>query len=116
MCAISVYLKFRSRRFPGLNPQTSPLFLMPNGSALSRPEFIRRFKELLRSIGLNSAHYSGHSFRIRAATTAAKNGLPVYLIQVMGRWKSSAYQRYIQLPLSALAYVLTSLASSPSSS
>lgn len=86
---------------------------MPNSKALSRPEFMKRFKELLQSIQLNPAHDSGHSFRIGAATTAAQRGLPVYLIQVMGRWSSSAYQRYIELPPSTLATALTSLASSP---
>ena len=38
---------------------------------------------------------SGHSFRIRAATAAAKLGVSNSMIKVLGRWlKSSAFTLY----------------------
>ena len=39
-----------------------------------------------------------HSMRIGAASLAASRGLSPILIQQMGRWKSSAYSRYIRIP------------------
>ena len=44
-----------------------------------------------------------HSFRIGAATVAARNGVPDHLIQAMGRWSSNAYQLYIRTPSASLA-------------
>ncbi|CAG2221532.1 unnamed protein product [Mytilus edulis] len=47
--------------------------------------------------GLDTNFYKGHSFRIGAATSAAARGVPLALIQSMGRWKSNAFQHYIRL-------------------
>ena len=54
--------------------------------------------------------YSSHSLRIGAATEAATVGLPNWLIQQAGRWKSSAYERYIRSPPNALLKVAPALA------
>ena len=45
-----------------------------------------------------SEHYSGHSFRIGAATTAAECGLQDSMIKAVERWESSAYQVYVRMP------------------
>ena len=42
-------------------------------------------------------HYSGHSFRRDAATWAKQAGIPDSDIQLLGRWKSDAYKRYIEV-------------------
>ena len=47
-------------------------------------------------------NFSSHSFRIGAATVAARNGVPDHLIQTMGRWSSNAYQLYIRTPSESL--------------
>lgn len=46
-------------------------------------------------IGLDPKFYKGHSFRIGAATSAAARGIPLSVIQNMGRWKSDSFMRYI---------------------
>jgi hypothetical protein len=38
-------------------------------------------------IGLDPKFYKGHSFHIGAATSAAAKGIPLSVIQNMGRWK-----------------------------
>ncbi|CAC5422095.1 unnamed protein product [Mytilus coruscus] len=47
-------------------------------------------------LGLNADKYSGHSFRIGAATTCSSNGIQDHMIQSLGRWKSDCYSRYIR--------------------
>ncbi|KAK2160937.1 hypothetical protein NP493_1618g00010 [Ridgeia piscesae] len=48
---------------------------------------------------LDPDKYKGHSFRIGAATAAADSGLSETQIQTMGRWKSSAFKRYVRIPV-----------------
>jgi hypothetical protein len=38
-------------------------------------------------------------FRIGAASYAYEKGLPDERIQLMGRWKSNAYKKYIRAPV-----------------
>ncbi len=52
-------------------------------------------KDALDKAGVNPGQYSGHSFRIGAATTAAARGLEDSTVRTPGRWKSLAYLEYI---------------------
>ena len=47
--------------------------------------------------------FSSHSFRIGATPKASRQGLPKSIIKWLGRWKSTAYQRYIKPPTTHLA-------------
>ena len=53
----------------------------------------------LQWAGLDPTKYKAHSFRIGAATTAADMGMSETHIQLMGRWKSTAFRRYIRIPM-----------------
>ena len=96
--ALTAYLVVRG-------PQPGPLFLFRDGSTLSRQKLVLQVRECLKAGGVNEALYCGHSFRIGAATTAAKKGLEDSLIQTLGRWQSSAYLRYIKLPRESLSAI-----------
>ncbi len=52
-------------------------------------------KDALDEAGVDPGQYSGHSFRIGAATTAAARGLEDSTVR---RWKSLAYLEYIKIP------------------
>jgi hypothetical protein len=104
---LSAYMVARTAM--GGSPQ-DPLFLLPTGKALSRSCFIDMLKVALQRAGRNPDNYSGHSFRRGAATTAAENQIPAYLIKAMGRWTSDCYNLYIQTPKNTIKHAMTTLA------
>lgn len=89
-------------RFLKTRPCTSnhaPLFILPNGAPLSKNWFKTHLASTLKSCGLSPSFYTGHSFRIGAATTAAERGVSSSAIKIMGRWSSSAFESYIRADL-----------------
>ena len=80
-----------------------PLFIYADGTPLTREKLVEAVRQALQQAGVSPAGYSGHSFRIGAATTAARAGLEDSLVKMLGRWESTAYQRYIKTPRETLA-------------
>ncbi|XP_040280125.1 uncharacterized protein LOC120995167 [Bufo bufo] len=72
--------------------------LQLRGSALTTTTFMTYVRSSLTQLGLNASNYSGHSFRIGAASTASSANIPAHVIKKLGRWKSSAFARYIPNP------------------
>ncbi|XP_019858872.1 PREDICTED: uncharacterized protein LOC109587091 [Amphimedon queenslandica] len=105
LCPVAALLMYLAKR-PG--PRTGPLLIREDGQPLSRDQFVHFLKEALGRCGIDSGRYSGHSFRIGAATSAAQAGVPDHLIKAMGHWNSEAYQVYIQSPPSVLVAVALS--------
>ena len=87
-----------------------PFFVLENRAPLTREQFVKMIKGKLSAAGINPSCYSGHSFRIGAATTAAACGVEDSLIQTLGRWKSAAYLLYVRVPRERLANLSTVLA------
>ena len=90
--------------------QVGPLFNGGRFTPLSRVQVTSVIRQLLQGTGVNQAHYSSHSFRIGAATTAAAARLPPSLIKTLGRWRSNAYESDVQFPPSSLNAVPSILA------
>ena len=106
LCLITAMKAYLSVR--GSNPD--PLFLWKSGVLLLKPSFVKHVRSALEQASLPAKDYSEHSFRIRAATTAAVAGLEDSAIQTLGCWESSAFKRYIRLKptyLASLSPVLT---------
>ena len=94
LCPVSsllAYLAIRTAR-PG------PLLLLANGNPLSREVLVSHIRRALAASGFDVSGFTGHSFRIGAATTAGLAGFPDSTIQMLGRWKSDAFTRYLRSP------------------
>ena len=70
-CPVAAVMAYLAVRGDG----EGPLFKFADGRCLTKERFTRRIREALAALGLRSADYAGHSFRIGAATTAAQVGL-----------------------------------------
>lgn len=105
LCAVDAVLAYLALR--GDTP--GPLFLLAEGRPLSRAVLTDWLRQILSSAGIEG-NFSSHSFRIGAATVAARNGIPDHQIQALGRWTSNAYQLYIRTPSEALASLSSQLA------
>ena len=75
-----------------------PFFSTQNGQPVPPEEFRRTLARAKSVSSLSSARITPHSFRIGAATHAASKGYTSQQIQAMGRWKSSAFLKYIRIP------------------
>lgn len=76
-----------------------PLFCHFNGNPLTKHQFSALLKKSLSTLGIKNARLTSHSFRIGMATTCALEGLSDDQIKTAGRWASSAYLRYIRVPI-----------------
>ena len=86
-------------------PTPGPFFVHQDGQPLSRAQLSHFLQSTLSAAGIPGS-FSGHSFQIGAATTAAQQGLPDHLIKIMGRWYSNAYQQYIRSPVQSILEVV----------
>lgn len=83
-----------------VRPQASgPLFLTDSGQPLTSKLFSACLSQACQIAHINSSTIKPHSFRIGAATTAAALGVPSDTIQIMGRWSSAAFSRYIRIQI-----------------
>ncbi|XP_073529688.1 uncharacterized protein [Phyllobates terribilis] len=94
----SVMCRVRCVRKFGLGPggHSSPLLKHEDGSFLSRYQFLAVFKQCLEAGGISPKDYSGHSFRIGAATEAARRELGDELVKKIERWESIRFRSYIR--------------------
>ena len=91
LCPVAALLSWLVYR----GKSSGPLFLLQSGAPLTRTRLVTELRKVLSDLGLEAEHFSGHSFRKGAATTAAARGIPDSQIKILGRWKSSAFQRYL---------------------
>ena len=99
LCPVSALSAYVSRR----GTAQGPFFCSATGVALTKARFVEQVRLALTRAGIPITGYSGHSFRIGAATTASQAGVPDSVIQSLGRWSSPAFLRYIRTPREQLA-------------
>ena len=84
-------------------PPPGPLFLLQSGNLVSHQVLITAVRNALSSAGLDGTLFNGHSFRIGAATSTTLDRVPESTIKLMGRWRSSAFTRYLCPPVQSMA-------------
>ena len=84
-----------TRRAQHASP-SDPLFITNRGSVATRTWFHNHLRLVLSKAGYFPELFSGHSFRIGAASTASSRGVPDRVIQILGCWSSQAYHCYIR--------------------
>ncbi len=106
LCPVTALLNYLCIR----GSSHGPLFVFADGKLLSRSRFVDWLRKGLRKAGIDPTIYCSHSFRIGAATTAAKKGVEDCIIKTLGRWESSAYLQYVRLSRDQLVGVSNILA------
>ena len=92
-CPVQAFRLYAEATRP--SQDNAPVFKGGQFSPLDRQHLITTIHRLLQNTHYSHQHYSSHSFRSGAATTAAAAGIPNWLIKTLGRWRSNAYQVYI---------------------
>ena len=110
LCPVSAVLAYMVQR----GTEAGPFFWYTKDRFLTRERLVAAMRAALDSAGMESHKYAGHSFRIGAATTAARCGLPDSLIKTLGRWESAAYTLYVRTPREMLCSVARSFVQEPS--
>lgn len=106
LCHVAVVLAYMASR--GSNQ--GPFFKLKDDTPLTKAKFLHLICDALQEIGLPYMNFAGHSFRIGAATAAAKMGLEDSTICKLGRWNSAAFLTYIKMPQDQLAEFASILA------
>ena len=94
LCPVEALNHFASlcRQTATLQPST-PVFKFASGKFLTR----KLLTDILR-FSLQSTSLSSHSLRIGGATHMAARGAGEWAIKRAGRWRSSAFNRYVRCP------------------
>ena len=92
-CPVNIVIAYIKLR--GQNP--GPFFSHPSLLPIQSSYFSRIFERSLNWNRLSDHNFKPHSFRIGAATVAAMLGYSDSQIQAMGRWKSTAFKKYIRI-------------------
>ena len=92
LCPVKAMVLFVTERGCSLGP----FFHKASGETATKSWFVGKVREILAKCGLNQSDFAGHSFGIGAATTAALAGIEDSAIQVLGRWHSTAFLRYVR--------------------
>ncbi|MEQ2252729.1 hypothetical protein ILYODFUR_024744 [Ilyodon furcidens] len=72
-----------------------PFFLTPEGVPMIVSWFLKFVRQTLVQCTLSPSQFSGHSFRIGAATSAAIQGVSTVSLQQLGCWSTSAFSSYV---------------------
>ena len=92
-CPVILTLKYLALR----GTSQGSFFSFPGSVPIQTSKFNTVLSNSLAWSGFSHLNIKSHSFRIGAATWAASAGYTDSQIKIMGRWKSSAFRKYIRV-------------------
>ena len=99
LCPVEALGRMRKKwpmRFQrGHSDSLKPLFRWSAGQALKRTEVQSFLQQAARGVGLPPERFMSHSLRIGGATALYQSTGEIEVVKRMGRWSSSAVQRYL---------------------
>ena len=91
----------------GGDPNSCPLFMHGDGSAVCGDDIHKFVKQVTACIGLNANYFGGHSLRIGGATAAlACDSGNKYTVKVLGMWVGESIQLYTRPTMEMLSVLL----------
>ncbi|XP_044158602.1 uncharacterized protein LOC122944427 isoform X1 [Bufo gargarizans] len=90
-CPVKLVGEYMSLRVSGGN-----FFAHADGSPLTKFQFASVLRKCLAQLGFDPGEFGTHSFRIGAATEAARAGLSESEVMRIGRWRSACFARYVR--------------------
>ena len=114
MCPAHAAMRHVSRlKVAGFWRRGGPLFPDAAGAAWAKGETVMLFRRVLLAAGVtlttvdHEGHlvqlFAGHAARVAGAAWLASKGVPTAIIQLLGRWSSTAVERYVQAAPLAVA-------------
>lgn len=91
----------------------SPAFQMLDGHIVTIYRLRKRFEKMLIDMGRDPKDYSLYDMKRGAASSYAQRGVDHKVIQMLGRWKTNAYQVYIKYTPEQIANIQTELCHKP---
>ena len=99
LCPVEALMRMRCKwptRFQkGHSDSLKPLFRWSAGQSLKRTEVQSFLQQAARGVGLPPERFMSHSLRIGGATALYQSTGEIEVVKGMGRWSSSAVQRYL---------------------
>ena len=92
ICPIKALLNYFTFR----GTANGPLFCFSNLRPIPREFFTRHLRQVVSFCQLEPGVFKSHSFRIGGASHYAEMGFSDEQIRLMGRWKSTAFRKYIR--------------------
>ena len=108
VCPVEALVHYLARK--GGKPES--LFILPSNTPLTRARFSTALNKAFQELQMDPCNFNTHSFRIGAATSAKQAGISDYHLKALGRWKSSAYLKYVRLSPQDLANLYKTLIAS----
>ena len=114
MCPAHAAMRHVSRlKVAGFWRRGGPLFPDAAGATWAKGETVMLFRRVLLAAGVTLTTvdhegrlvqlFAGHAARVAGAAWLASKGVPTAIIQLLGRWSSTAVERYVQAAPLAVA-------------